>query len=102
MVWVSLLGAMVATAGGDAEGKANRAGQKELPSGPGLAAQFPGDAGLKGNAEVIFADDFESGNLGAAAAYSVILVVIVALAIGLIRLILRAKYGRFGGNMLHF
>ena len=44
----------------------------------------------------------ESGNLGAAAAYSVILVVIVALAIGLIRLILRAKYGRFGGNMLHF
>jgi len=44
----------------------------------------------------------ESGNLGAAAAYSVILVVIVALAIGLIRLILRARYGRFGGNMLHF
>ena len=44
----------------------------------------------------------ESGNLGAAAAYSVILVVIVALAIGLIRLILRAQYGRFGGNMLHF
>ncbi|HWP67878.1 MAG TPA: iron ABC transporter permease [Rectinemataceae bacterium] len=44
----------------------------------------------------------ESGNLGAAAAYSVLLVVIVALAISLIRLILRAQYGRFGGNMLHF
>lgn len=44
----------------------------------------------------------ESGNLGAAAAYSVILVVIVAAAIGLIRLALRAQYGRFGGNMLHF
>ncbi len=44
----------------------------------------------------------ESGNLGAAAAYSVILVVIVALAIGLIRLLLKARYGRFGGAMLHF
>lgn len=44
----------------------------------------------------------ESGNLGAAAAYSVILVAIVALAIGLIRIILKAQYGRFGGNMLHF
>ncbi len=44
----------------------------------------------------------ESGNLGAAAAYSVILVLIVAMAISLIRLILKAQYGRFGGNMLHF
>ena len=44
----------------------------------------------------------ESGNLGAAAAYSVILVTIVALAIGLIRIVLKAQYGRFGGNMLHF
>ncbi|HEY9055400.1 MAG TPA: iron ABC transporter permease, partial [Rectinemataceae bacterium] len=43
----------------------------------------------------------ESGNLGAAAAYSVILVLIVALAIGLIRLILRARFGRFGGSILH-
>lgn len=44
----------------------------------------------------------ESGNLGAAAAYSVILVLIVAAAISLIRLILRARFGRFGGSMLHF
>ncbi len=44
----------------------------------------------------------ESGNLGAAAAYSVILVLIVAAAISLIRVILKAQYGRFGGNMLHF
>lgn len=44
----------------------------------------------------------ESGNLGAAAAYSVILVAIVGAAISLIRLALKAQYGRFGGNMLHF
>jgi hypothetical protein len=49
----------------DPEGRANLASQNELPSGSGLAAPFPGDAGLKGNAQVIFADDFESGNLGA-------------------------------------
>ncbi len=39
--------------------------KSELPSGPGLAAAFPRDVGLKASAEVIFADDFESGNLGA-------------------------------------
>jgi len=44
----------------------------------------------------------ESGNLGAAADYSVLLVLIVGAAISLIRLILKARYGRFGGNMLHF
>ncbi len=44
----------------------------------------------------------EAGNLGAAAAFSVILVVIVALVILLIRGLLRARYGRFGGSMLHF
>ncbi len=44
----------------------------------------------------------ESGNLGAAAAYSVLLVLIVGVAISLIRVILKAQYGRFGGNMLHF
>lgn len=44
----------------------------------------------------------ESGNLGAAAAYSVLLVLIVGVAISLIRVILKVQYGRFGGNMLHF
>lgn len=44
----------------------------------------------------------ESGNLGAAAAYSVLLVLIVAAAISLIRVALKAQYGRFGGSMLHF
>ena len=50
--------------GGDPESRVNLAGQSELPSGNGLAATYPGDAGLKGNPNVIFADDFESGNLG--------------------------------------
>jgi len=63
-VWVWVLGTLAAVAGGDPDGKENRAGRNELPSGSGLAAQFPGDAGLKGNEHVIFADDFESGNLG--------------------------------------
>ena len=58
--------AMVGAAlGGDPEGAANLAGKKELPSGNGLAAQFLGDAGLKAHADVIFADDFETGAIGA-------------------------------------
>jgi hypothetical protein len=51
-------------AGGDAEGKANLAGQGKLPSGPGLAAGFVRDAGIGKQAAVIFADDFESGVIG--------------------------------------
>ena len=42
-------------AGGDPEGKANLADRSGLPSGPGIAEP----------ADVIFADDFESGKLGA-------------------------------------
>lgn len=42
----------------------------------------------------------ESGNLGAAAAFSVILVVLVALAIALLRVVLRSGFGKFGGSML--
>ncbi|MCE1207493.1 MAG: iron ABC transporter permease [Spirochaetia bacterium] len=44
----------------------------------------------------------ESGNLGAAAAYSVLLVGIVGLAIAFIRMVLKAQYGKLGGTMLHF
>jgi len=44
----------------------------------------------------------ESGNLGAAAAYSLILVLIVTVAISLIRVVLKAQYAKFGGSMLHF
>ncbi len=44
----------------------------------------------------------ESGNLGAAAAFSVILVLVVMTAIVAIRWILKVRYGRLGGAMLHF
>ena len=56
--------AAVAGSAAEPEGRTNLAAQSDLPRGPGLAAAFPGDAGLKGNPQVIFADDFESGNLG--------------------------------------
>lgn len=52
--------------GGDPAGPINLAAKSDLPSGNGLAAAFPGDAGLRTNAQVIFADDFEAGALGEA------------------------------------
>ncbi len=55
----------MALLGADPEGAANLAAKKELPSGLGLAAKFPADAGLKTHADVIFSDDFEAGILGA-------------------------------------
>ena len=36
-----------AGAGGDPEGKANLAGASKLPAGPGLAATFKADVGMK-------------------------------------------------------
>lgn len=42
----------------------NHADRKELPSGNGLAAAFPADAGIQKHADVIFADDFETGDVG--------------------------------------
>jgi len=44
----------------------------------------------------------ESGNLGAAAAYSLLLVLIVGAAISLIRVVLKSQYSKYGGAMLHF
>lgn len=65
LAWLGLgFASPAAQAGGDAEGKANLASKAELPSGNGLAAQYPGDAGLKRDPAVVFADDFESGELG--------------------------------------
>lgn len=61
----SLVVALTASAGGDPEGRSNRVATSSLPRGPGLAAKFPGDRGLREQPEVIFADDFESGPLGA-------------------------------------
>jgi len=51
-------------AGGDPEGKANKAATSTLPSGPGLAAGFTGDMGIDSHPDVIFADSFESTKLG--------------------------------------
>ena len=50
--------------GADPVGRINLAGNSKLPSGIGLAAAHPADAGLKENPGVIFADDFELGALG--------------------------------------
>jgi hypothetical protein len=43
----------------------NLAAKKELPSGKGIAAAFIADAEIRKHADVIFADDFETGELGA-------------------------------------
>jgi len=42
----------------------NTVAQSTLPQGPGLAAAFKADSGIDTNSAVIFADDFESGELG--------------------------------------
>ncbi len=44
-------------------GPVNLADKKELPSGKGLAAAFPADAGIVKHPGVIFADGFESGDM---------------------------------------
>jgi hypothetical protein len=43
----------------------NIAAQSPLPQGSGLAARFKADSGITNHAAVIFADDFESDELGA-------------------------------------
>jgi hypothetical protein len=64
-VWVAAwwAGQGGAQAGGDADGARNEAKGSRLPSGEGLAAAFVADAGIAKHAAVIFADDFESGEL---------------------------------------
>jgi hypothetical protein len=44
----------------------NLAAESSLPRGPGIAHQYPGDDAIAKHADVIFADNFESGELGAA------------------------------------
>lgn len=58
-------GLLTVALAGDPDGKANLAEGSKLPSGPGLAAAFPADAGIAKHADVIFADDFETGDPGA-------------------------------------
>jgi hypothetical protein len=66
-----LLGALVLAqitpVTGVAEGGAfaNTVAHNLLPQGPGLAARFRSDSGIAAHSAVIFADDFESGELGA-------------------------------------
>jgi len=42
----------------------NKAAQKGLPEGPGLADAYAGDEGIGQNESVLFADNFEEGALG--------------------------------------
>ena len=55
---------MGAGGAGDPKGEANQAAKKELPEGPGLAAEFAEEK-IARHPAVIFADDFEKGALGA-------------------------------------
>ena len=60
----ALLVTVASVAASEPGGRDNLAGESDLPHGNGLATAFPGDAGIGGCAEVIFAEDFESGELG--------------------------------------
>lgn len=62
---VMLLPVIAANAYADAADFANSVVKSTLPQGPGLAAHFKADSGISANKAVIFADDFESGELGA-------------------------------------
>ncbi|MFO1496909.1 MAG: hypothetical protein U1G07_00680 [Verrucomicrobiota bacterium] len=60
--WISLTGfARVAAA----DAWVNLASEKGLPEGRGLAASFRADDQIRSNPDVIFADNFEAGALGA-------------------------------------
>jgi hypothetical protein len=54
-----------AWAAGDSDGTHNLAAESDLPRGNGVAANFTGDDEIAGHAAVIFADNFERGDLGA-------------------------------------
>src|SRR5213080_4629887 len=49
----------------DAAALTNLAAHSDLQEGPGLAARFKADSGIATNSAVIFAEDFEMGELGA-------------------------------------
>jgi hypothetical protein len=64
-VWIAMVALVVVACAADADGPVNLAGQGGLPAGHGLAAAFAADVGVRTRADVIFADGFESGSLGA-------------------------------------
>jgi hypothetical protein len=57
-VWLFLTQALLAE--GDPEGKRNLAESSDLPQGPGIAAEYPGDRKIAEDPHVVFADNFES------------------------------------------
>jgi hypothetical protein len=42
---------------------ASRPGENDIPSGQGIAWLYPGDEGIENHPSVVFADNFESGNM---------------------------------------
>lgn len=61
--WVMCLMTMTGAPGQEAEVTRNHAGDSGLPQGSGLAARYPHDIEIGRDPKVIFADDFESGDL---------------------------------------
>ena len=61
---VASLAVTLAVAAAAEDYRTNVASRSSLPRGKGLAASYIGDTGLRGNSQVIFADDFESGPIG--------------------------------------
>lgn len=59
-----VLAAFLTATAAEPEALVNRARQKLLPEGPGLAASHPADAGIEKNGAVIFADRFDGDELG--------------------------------------
>jgi hypothetical protein len=41
----------------------SRPGENDIPSGKGIAWLYPGDEGIENHPSVVFADNFESGNM---------------------------------------
>lgn len=62
---VALMMGSVSVRAADPVIRTNLASLKELPEGKGLAAAYPGDVGIRADPGVIFADNFEAGELGA-------------------------------------
>jgi hypothetical protein len=66
ILYVAIIGLGANAFGAEKPRFPNLAHQKKLPEGDGLATEFLGDTGINKQADVIFADDFETGNIGAA------------------------------------
>jgi hypothetical protein len=55
---------MTSARAADSAGSENLAARRELPEGKGLAAAFATDTGVRTHVDVMFADNFEAGNIG--------------------------------------